>query len=161
MSKHLPKLRTTPVYRQYLHWLRLRIALCAVVLVALGNPFACIIHCLVHVHPIAANAASPVDHMKMDHAHMHHTMAQHMAMMMAQMGEQHQPASESSSQLDCLSHHETPSPLTIAVFLPLLVVVMIRLPLQPLQINRLFLRIVDYTPPRQPPRSPGLACCVA
>lgn len=144
------------VKRQSQNLPRLALSCCAIALVALGNPLACFFHCWAHLHPAAAKPTST-----MDHVHMHHSMAQHLAMMMAPMGELNQPAAESSTQLDCLSHHEAPSPLTIAMFLPLLVVLMIRLPLQPLRINRLFLRIVNYTPPRQPPRSWVLACCVA
>jgi hypothetical protein len=121
-------------------------ALLVIVLIGLGNPLACFIHCWGHVHSTAATtAAAP------DHAHMHHDMA-HAAMSMSQTGATNQPAPSSSSVVDCLNHHETPSPLTVAVLLPLLLVAITRVPTLPLRLHSLFLRLVTPPPPRHPPR---------
>jgi hypothetical protein len=132
-------------YVQVASW-RAGFAMLAILLIGLGNPVACLIHCLAHTHSTATATTSTLDH-----AHMHHDMA-HMTMPMASMGTTNQPAPSASSAVDCLSHHETPSPLTVAVLLPLLLLVITRIPTLPLRLNPLFLRLVVQPPPRQPPR---------
>lgn len=125
---------------------RVGLALLAIVLIGLGNPLACFVHCWAHTHPSAASPASMPDH-----AHMHHDMA-HAAMSIAQLRAMQQPAQGEPTAVDCLSHHETPSPLTIAVILTLLLVASTRIPTLPVRTHSLFLRLVAHPPPLQPPR---------
>lgn len=120
-----------------------------VALVALGNPFACLLHCWYHTHDTATTVHLAVQPAV---AQAHHGATHHNNHGQTTVTDQAPTKNDSSPAVPCSLTHETLSTLTIAVLvsLPRLVIpfgarVTLTVP-QPL------LRLHTFPPPSPPPR---------
>jgi hypothetical protein len=115
-------------------------------LIALSNPLACLIHCWVHNHAAPLRAAPAT---MGGYAHAHHTAHKAAA---APLVEQPNQTQDTSPATFCRSDHQTPSPFTVAVLLPLVLFTFWVAPGFSLPVNLLFLLLPAHPPPRRPPR---------
>lgn len=116
-----------------------------VLLVALSNPLACLVHCWVHSHSLPPTAR---EILPATSGHAHHAAQQATPAAAQPTNAQNLPTAGTF----CRSDHQTPSPFTVAVLLPLLALAVWLAPSFDLPDRWLFLLFPALPPPRRPPR---------
>lgn len=119
-----------------------------VVLIGLGNPFACLFHCWYQPHV----SASPVSVVQPVMVQSHHGAAHGSNHGQTAITNPAPTTANSSPVFSCSSVHETIPVLTIAVILSLLEVTVPFTPGSPVLSPQTALRLVTFPPPYPPPR---------